>query len=153
MGSEMCIRDSNNNIREGEYRGTYTKSRKGSRSPIASTNQFKTSNYTIDNTLTYIAEFGKHSVNATALASIFEEYYEQIGLAVEDLPYKSLWHNLGTGATVTNYGSNLEEYSIASYMGRINYGFDDKYLLTLTCLLYTSPSPRDRTRSRMPSSA
>ena len=26
-------------------------------------------------------------------------------------------------------------------------------LLLLTCLLYTSPSPRDRTRSRMPSSA
>ena len=25
--------------------------------------------------------------------------------------------------------------------------------LPLTCLLYTSPSPRDRTRSRMPSSA
>ena len=24
---------------------------------------------------------------------------------------------------------------------------------TVTCLLYTSPSPRDRTRSRMPSSA
>ena len=28
-------------------------------------------------------------------------------------------------------------------------GFDYDY----TCLLYTSPSPRDRTRSRMPSSA
>ena len=26
-------------------------------------------------------------------------------------------------------------------------------LATLACLLYTSPSPRDRTRSRMPSSA
>ena len=26
-------------------------------------------------------------------------------------------------------------------------------LFTLGCLLYTSPSPRDRTRSRMPSSA
>ena len=25
--------------------------------------------------------------------------------------------------------------------------------LRMTCLLYTSPSPRDRTRSRMPSSA
>ena len=25
--------------------------------------------------------------------------------------------------------------------------------LGITCLLYTSPSPRDRTRSRMPSSA
>ena len=28
-----------------------------------------------------------------------------------------------------------------------------KDLMSLVCLLYTSPSPRDRTRSRMPSSA
>ena len=28
-----------------------------------------------------------------------------------------------------------------------------KALIVWTCLLYTSPSPRDRTRSRMPSSA
>ena len=27
------------------------------------------------------------------------------------------------------------------------------YALSYACLLYTSPSPRDRTRSRMPSSA
>ena len=35
-----------------------------------------------------------------------------------------------------------------------NFTFDDtnNYVLN-TCLLYTSPSPRDRTRSRMPSSA
>ena len=34
-------------------------------------------------------------------------------------------------------------------------GHDDKYLINPygICLLYTSPSPRDRTRSRMPSSA
>ena len=30
---------------------------------------------------------------------------------------------------------------------------DDETELTSFCLLYTSPSPRDRTRSRMPSSA
>ena len=30
---------------------------------------------------------------------------------------------------------------------------DQSYFLFSTCLLYTSPSPRDRTRSRMPSSA
>ena len=28
-----------------------------------------------------------------------------------------------------------------------------EFLQAVTCLLYTSPSPRDRTRSRMPSSA
>ena len=31
--------------------------------------------------------------------------------------------------------------------------FKDKKNEGVTCLLYTSPSPRDRTRSRMPSSA
>ena len=30
---------------------------------------------------------------------------------------------------------------------------DDIYRVSNICLLYTSPSPRDRTRSRMPSSA
>lgn len=122
----------NNNYREGEYRGTYTKSRKGSRSPIASTTQRKSSNYTLDNTLSYTKQFGKHSIDATALFSVFEEYNEEMDIAVEDLPYKSLWHSLNTGATVTSYGSNLTDYSIVSYMGRINYSFDDKYLLTVT---------------------
>src|SRR5665811_770251 len=32
-------------------------------------------------------------------------------------------------------------------------GADDYITKPFTCLLYTSPSPRDRTRSRMPSSA
>ena len=31
--------------------------------------------------------------------------------------------------------------------------FDKPVTITSGCLLYTSPSPRDRTRSRMPSSA
>ena len=38
------------------------------------------------------------------------------------------------------------------FFGRLNmFFYDPKF--KKTCLLYTSPSPRDRTRSRMPSSA
>ena len=33
------------------------------------------------------------------------------------------------------------------------YTFEVDHRATKPCLLYTSPSPRDRTRSRMPSSA
>ena len=33
------------------------------------------------------------------------------------------------------------------------YGIDNVLELLTTCLLYTSPSPRDRQKSRMPSSA
>ena len=46
------------------------------------------------------------------------------------------------------------------YLNEINERYGAKEFLVLTytpkesiCLLYTSPSPRDRTRSRMPSSA
>ena len=40
----------------------------------------------------------------------------------------------------------------ANRKGQWRYRIGDYRLLCL-CLLYTSPSPRDRTRSRMPSSA
>ena len=122
----------NNNQREGEYRGTFTKAQKGSRNPRAFTNNLKTANFTIDNTLNYIKEIGKHSIDATALFSVFEEYQESMEIAVQDLPYRSLWHNTGSGATIEAYNTNLQEYSIVSFMGRINYTFDDKYLLTVT---------------------
>ena len=39
----------------------------------------------------------------------------------------------------------------ADELNRVN--MVTRSLLLVSCLLYTSPSPRDRTRSRMPSSA
>ena len=41
-------------------------------------------------------------------------------------------------------------FGISSGLG---YGLSLFIVSSITCLLYTSPSPRDRTRSRMPSSA
>ena len=40
---------------------------------------------------------------------------------------------------------------VFGHFGELNTRFHE--LISRTCLLYTSPSPRDRTRSRMPSSA
>ena len=76
----------------------------------------------------------------------------------------------GTGSWGTAYASVLADAGTSVTMwGRrqevvdqINAGTNEDYLPELrlpgtiratTCLLYTSPSPRDRTRSRMPSSA
>ena len=41
------------------------------------------------------------------------------------------------------------------YEAFVAFGLEDKIVRRIhwNCLLYTSPSPRDRTRSRMPSSA
>ena len=52
-------------------------------------------------------------------------------------------------------GQQPETKSVINMVHRIqnrNPGYSD-FVTTGTCLLNTSPSPRDRTRSRMPSSA
>ena len=55
---------------------------------------------------------------------------------------------------------NNEFTAIGQLVPNDNYGYDRlgsgisaAAAINSTCLLYTSPSPRDRTRSRMPSSA
>ena len=58
----------------------------------------------------------------------------------------------GGEATVT-----LRELEVAMflslYVDKERLGDQQVLSVSLSCLLYTSPSPRDRTRSRMPSSA
>ena len=57
-----------------------------------------------------------------------------------------------------NYLSCLNKFGAIPFPLFHQNSANDYFLKTLdglviTCLLYTSPSPRDRTRSRMPSSA
>ena len=59
----------------------------------------------------------------------------------------------GEGETPALGGAAIEQMS-AAYVGQADAeGVDGMTGATITCLLYTSPSPRDRQKSRMPSSA
>ena len=68
------------------------------------------------------------------------------------------FRGLGRTEKVRFISQNIEyanAVAVASYVKGylfdvLNDVGDDEYI---ACLLYTSPSPRDRTRSRMPSSA
>ena len=46
-----------------------------------------------------------------------------------------------------------EQPSLINYIQYLDEGHEKEVNKEIICLLYTSPSPRDRTRSRMPSSA
>ena len=60
-------------------------------------------------------------------------------------PYS--WDTIGTEEDIKD--ATLEKVE----MFYNQYYTPNNSTLVITCLLYTSPSPRDRTRSRMPSSA
>ena len=59
------------------------------------------------------------------------------------------WERYAVLAAGSIYGIDILADNVAACRERLSALFDRAY----TCLLYTSPSPRDRTRSRMPSSA
>ena len=74
--------------------------------------------------------------------------------------YISLWLLLYSACQTTNYLATAEiEYEQVSPQTSSEIDGDIEAMIApyrnelKACLLYTSPSPRDRTRSRMPSSA
>ena len=73
---------------------------------------------------------------------------QEAALSDRELQVLSL---LGRGKSVSQIGDQLtlSVKTVSTYRANLLR----KLGLTTTCLLYTSPSPRDRTRSRMPSSA
>ena len=63
-------------------------------------------------------------------------------------PYQPISEELVSKAVL--YEANIRQYSNE---GSFNAFAEDLPVLKKICLLYTSPSPRDRQKSRMPSSA
>lgn len=119
------------NDRDGEYWGNYTKTQRGTRGNRARYMTDNRASYTLDNIITYKRRSGAHDLKITGLQSAFQQRDEASSISVQALPYRSLWHNLGTGE-ITGFETDLQERSLLSYMGRVNYSFADKYLVTFT---------------------
>jgi TonB-linked SusC/RagA family outer membrane protein len=120
--------------RNGDYRGTYTKDRGGVKLPRASYSTADMASYTFDNQLNYDYTNGKSRLNVTALQSAYKSTTETYAINVQNLPYASIWYNLGTAgnSNITGVSSSYQQNTLESYMGRVNYTYNDKYLFTLT---------------------
>lgn len=91
-------------------------------------------NYTIENILTYDQVFAKkHKINFTGLYSIQQSRSEYSYTHAKDLFYDNAWYhnNAFASGDITSNGS-FEKWAILSWMGRLNYSFNDKYLATVT---------------------
>ncbi len=89
--------------------------------------------YTIENLLTYNKLIKKHNIGVTGLYSVQRQTTDISGTNVRGIPVESQqYFNLGQALSVTGMSSSLSTWTILSYMGRVNYGYDDRYLLTLT---------------------
>lgn len=132
LGYRMNFGPSLTTYRRGLFQGSMSGARQGG-NPLVRKEHNKVYQYTFENILTYNLDTEDHNLNFTGLYSIQESYAENTFIEVEDIPYESqLYHNLGTAETVNNLGSDLSEWGIMSFMGRVNYELMDKYMVTLT---------------------
>ena len=119
--------------RDGIFRASQTNARRGA-APTAARENREEFSYTLENVLTYNKSLGEqHELGFTLLQSIQDWQRERDFIDVQGLPYETqLFHNLGTADEILGVGSRLERWQLASYMGRINYSFADKYLIQIS---------------------
>ncbi|MBS1512578.1 MAG: TonB-dependent receptor [Bacteroidetes bacterium] len=114
--------------RQGSYTGRDANNTIGS----ASSSSSETNNWVAENILTYEKNIGLHHFDFTGLYSAQQRNYFTFGAAATGFINDELsLNNLGAGATQTA-SSYRDKYSLVSQMGRINYGYNNKYLLTVT---------------------
>ena len=88
--------------------------------------------YTLENILTYNKDIGKHHLDFTGLYAAKQKYYQSVTAEGSVFPNDDLeWGNIN-GATTQVTRSFADKYNTVSQMGRLNYGFDSRYMLTLT---------------------
>ena len=102
--------------------------------PSSANNQStQRTSYTLENLLTYDRVFAaKHKVSFTGLFS-----YQSFAQQANSFSYTGIlsdnaqYYNPSLGFNLQGSGSSAP-WTLLSYMGRLNYSFNDKYLLTLT---------------------
>jgi TonB-linked SusC/RagA family outer membrane protein len=122
-------------IRNDSYNNYYsgkTSFRVNQGGSAASNRNSNNTNYTIENLLTYDKTFWqKHKLNFTGLYSIQESKTISNQFDYNINSDYLAFYNPVYGSNIKPQGS-YSKWDIISYMGRLNYSFNDRYLLTLT---------------------
>jgi len=127
FGPDIAIR------RSGRFIGRWTNDRRGG-DPTGNISEDFSFNYTLENIINYTRTFNEaHTFNFTGLQSLQRDNLETSAINVLGIPVESqLWHRLNDASQITSASTNLIQWTLFSYMGRLNYDFRGKYMATLT---------------------
>ncbi len=124
---------STENATRGIYLPSVLRQTAGAESGRASVEHDKETTMLSENYLTYNREIGKG--NLTLLAgysyqkTVSENFYSEATGFISD---SFSFYGLGSATNILQPDSSISEVEIQSQFGRINYDYDDKYLLTAT---------------------
>lgn len=121
----------------GEFTGQGVGATNPTNPSAASVSNQHTYHWLVENLLTYDRTFAdKHNVSFVGLYSAEQNKFNRSRMAARDIPaeqfqFYNLGHALGE-ITVAPGDQWYEVWGLESYMGRIMYSYDDRYMLTTT---------------------
>ena len=119
-------------VRNGHFADQYTLDGAGDYSVADATNETEM-NWSWENTLNYNFKINKHDFSVMAGNALYQNEAETYTGSGHDIISPSmLFYNLGALQNSQKISSNYIKTTMASFFGRINYKFNEKYLLTLT---------------------
>ncbi|QEE50992.1 TonB-dependent receptor [Flavobacterium alkalisoli] len=121
--------------------GTYTGQGVFSTNPdtpsTATVNNSFNSNWAVENILSYDRTFAeKHTINAIALYSAQENFFNSSSISAREIPSDAFqFFNLGQAQgeiTINPANQSYQKSGLVSYMGRLMYSYDDRYMVSAT---------------------
>lgn len=81
-------------------------------------------------TLSYVTDIGKHHINAMVTHEAQESYWKNLMGQRQGFPTNNIMDlNVGDPSTAAN-GGGQGPWAMESYLGRINYNYDNRYIIT-----------------------
>ncbi|GEO23837.1 SusC/RagA family TonB-linked outer membrane protein [Cyclobacterium qasimii] len=100
----------------------------GGNSGAAISNEFQ-NNWTLESTLNYIKQIGKHSITGLLGYSSQKDYTEFSSLSGRGFP-NDLSLTLNNATEISSWNEGINEWSLISTFARTTYGYDSRYLFT-----------------------
>ena len=120
--------------KNGNFTGTGVNNKDPNAVNGAGVSENQTRNWTVENLITFDRTFAeKHNVNVVGMYSAEQTTYESTGGSAQDIPadffqYYALDKATGQ-ANLTNF--NYWQSGLMSWMGRVMYSYDNKYMLSV----------------------
>ncbi|UAY57015.1 SusC/RagA family TonB-linked outer membrane protein [Arachidicoccus terrestris] len=120
----------------GSYKGEGINSTNPLDPSTASIGNSVGTDWTLENLLTYDRTFNKHRINAVGLFSSEQNRYHSTYISGIGIPEDQLqYFNIGTASDeidVLPENQNYWERGLVSWMGRVMYAYDNKYMISAT---------------------
>ena len=93
---------------------------------------FRNTTWLNENTLNYLKSFGDHNLGVLVGFSQQESKNERSSIAGQGFPLGSGLTNISSAALITGAAQNGSSWRLHSFLGRLNYDFNGKYLASFT---------------------